>query len=592
MMNVEGGYISYFKFRRGYFLHCVFFFSMLAIFFVVISCSRNCIRERLLLAESLGEQSPDSMLALLKKLPEEEISSGDDKALFSLLTTEAGYRTGKNETDTSVIDAAVGFYSGGEDDYHEMKSFYYKGIILLNNKAYGDASLTFMEAKSAAESTGDSLWLGRIFRGIADSHDAVGSYSSSALNYAKALECFEKYPDLPYSNYALNDLARTNLYLGDFESSSQLAEKALECAEKENDPYLKSNALRILGASSLEQKEPRKALTYLSELKDMGKPYFLASDWLNLGLSRLDCGMNEAAWEADDSLLQYFPGERWLSCRLAIRNGDSDHALDLLSVIYAEQNKEIRERFSDGFNSMIEESYGLKMANTSLLLKVEKRKRWIVGIISLFLVLLVVVIYIFRSRNLRREIYHNITIADNLKEILKDKEQTLDSLDEKLKASEKLFREQELRLHKEKEEAIEKARNSLLDILSSRINTADRLCGIYYRSTSDNKSRNRIEREIEGLIDSLRLDHDSAKELEKTVNSNIDGLMERFRCEFPGLNDYEYHLYLLLVLRFSSQAICLLQGITPDKLYNRKSSLKRKLASSGKAHSDEFLGFI
>ena len=65
--------------------------------------------------------------------------------------------------------------------------------------------------------------------------------------------------------------------------------------------------------------------------------------------------------------------------------------------------------------------------------------------------------------------------------------------------------------------------------------------------------------------------------------------MADFRKELPSLKPDDYLLYLYVVVNFSSRAISILIGESLPVVYNRKSSLKRKIQQSNSPQKERFV---
>lgn len=65
--------------------------------------------------------------------------------------------------------------------------------------------------------------------------------------------------------------------------------------------------------------------------------------------------------------------------------------------------------------------------------------------------------------------------------------------------------------------------------------------------------------------------------------------MADFRTEYPILKDEDYLLFLYIVVDFSARAISILIGESLPVVYNRKSSLKRKIQQGDSNMKERFL---
>lgn len=77
-----------------------------------------------------------------------------------------------------------------------------------------------------------------------------------------------------------------------------------------------------------------------------------------------------------------------------------------------------------------------------------------------------------------------------------------------------------------------------------------------------------------------------------SANSCLDGLIDRFREDFPELNDNYVSFFTLCALGFSNNAITILQQTTISTVYNRRSKLKNAIKNSGCENSKQYLRYL
>ena len=105
-------------------LHIIIIITMACL----AACSRHYDR-RLITAESVMTEHPDSALAILQAIDSTSISSEKDRALFALLMTQALDKNHINVTDDSLITIAADYYSHQDDRHRDMLAHYYLGRV-------------------------------------------------------------------------------------------------------------------------------------------------------------------------------------------------------------------------------------------------------------------------------------------------------------------------------------------------------------------------------------------------------------------------------------------------------------------------------
>ena len=143
-----------------------------------------------------------------------------------------------------------------------------------------------------------------------------------------------------------------------------------------------------------------------------------------------------------------------------------------------------------------------------------------------------------------------------------------------------------LKVTKEDASAMQSSVNQLFE---QKFKSIDELCNTYYVYQGSQHERAKIYNNVISIISNLSKDRKTISELETFVNTYKNNLMSDFRCEFPALKDEDYLLFLYIVVDFSSRAISILIGESLPVVYNRKSSLKRKIQHSASPMKERFL---
>ncbi|MBQ3259484.1 MAG: tetratricopeptide repeat protein, partial [Alistipes sp.] len=89
--------------------------------------------------ESLMSERPDSALVVLQGIDTTQFHSAEDKALYTLLYTQAEDKNYIDALDDSKISIAVEYYKNSDDQYHNMLSYYYLARVQFNNKEYSNS---------------------------------------------------------------------------------------------------------------------------------------------------------------------------------------------------------------------------------------------------------------------------------------------------------------------------------------------------------------------------------------------------------------------------------------------------------------------
>lgn len=133
-----------------------------------------------------------------------------------------------------------------------------------------------------------------------------------------------------------------------------------------------------------------------------------------------------------------------------------------------------------------------------------------------------------------------------------------------------------------------KLRNLIDRLLSGRFSSINQILDEYYENSDSPASKtsmyNRVEKELKSLSSAK-----SMSEIESLVNDALNGIMTKFRNEFPNLNHEYSILFMLNCMGFSQKAISLLMGIKLKSIYTRRARLKERILNSEAPNKKKFL---
>ena len=95
----------------------------------VVGCSRK-VDSRLVLADSLVENRPDSAYVILRSVNPDSLSGGENRALYSLLMSQAMYKCNVRAKNDSLINIAVDYYKSTDNRANYARSLLFKGAVL------------------------------------------------------------------------------------------------------------------------------------------------------------------------------------------------------------------------------------------------------------------------------------------------------------------------------------------------------------------------------------------------------------------------------------------------------------------------------
>ncbi|MDE7466174.1 MAG: hypothetical protein K2M59_07110 [Muribaculaceae bacterium] len=116
-------------------------------------CGSGKYDERLLKAEELMDNRPDSSLHILDSLNPAALRQERDKALYALLLTMARDKNHLDPGNDSLISTAVDYFSQNKDEERLARAYHYRGRVHQLNNNYSDALLDYYNAKMTAVNT-------------------------------------------------------------------------------------------------------------------------------------------------------------------------------------------------------------------------------------------------------------------------------------------------------------------------------------------------------------------------------------------------------------------------------------------------------
>ncbi|MBD5355743.1 MAG: tetratricopeptide repeat protein [Bacteroides sp.] len=583
------------------------------------------------------KEKPDSALSMIECISPAQLTDDGEKAFYALLLTEARYMTDHVQTDDSIISIATTYYHLQDQNPLRARAYYQKGMIHTNAAEYSSAFLALMLAEETALAINDTRQLALIHRSMADTFDHMENPKTAVDYYTQSYEEFRAVNDTVYAYDELYDIARANYNATNYQTALDTLQVLLPKTEAFREqapiPYI----LKLMGDSYTELGKYNEAIHTFTRLHDEYPANMTSSSWNNLGLAYLNLGDIVKAEECEDSIKGLTETPSWLSYRLADVKHDYPKALTLLKAEYQDDNNFLIEWVSRSAEKELLDHYTTLKETTNMEKKARAMRMTLLGII---LILLAIIVYItihrLRSKNIKlindnekltednvvlneerqaltEEMAANNVIIDQLKESIDHQNTeiicmraTLLTLNEEKTAltkeiSIKKNQNQQLQsrlteaelLASARETAIVETRKKMKDALSLQSDLIDQLVKEYYDLESRKLPKNKVLDKFTEILKGLRHDNKILHQLESSVNFYLDNLMNNFRNDYPNLNDYEYDLFLFLVLEFSSKAVSVFQDTSKENFYNRKSKLIKKIQNGNtEIIAARYLNFI
>lgn len=124
---------------------------------IAVACSSPETEDRLIKAEALMKQQPDSSLSILKGIDCTRLGSDKERARYALLMSQA---LDKNYIDTTTFDVlqpAIDYYLDKGSADEKLKTCYYQGRIYQNQGNLDDAMRCFINSREYGSEAADTL---------------------------------------------------------------------------------------------------------------------------------------------------------------------------------------------------------------------------------------------------------------------------------------------------------------------------------------------------------------------------------------------------------------------------------------------------
>lgn len=444
------------------------------------------------------------------------------------------------------------------DDYGQMLKYYAQGKVECNDEDYPASIISFFNAEKIATKLNKHYTLGLIYHSVSDIYEKVSNHIEQQ-NYAK----------LAYDNFMLSGradnilngleaLAEAHYNNNDYDRCATLSQQLIEKATEINDESIKNRGLRLLSRSYIKAAKYEEAKDVILRLKSQASN-LTPQDYRNLCLSYIKTGELDSAYVYRRLAQTEEHKSLWVVIKDPETGDPIANIFDLEEPIISVDTttrKIINQNLAQTVANY--HAYGQTLQEAEL--KSERMSKFVIVVIAILLILFLSIWYHMHLKTHRKEMELKILEAENIRHILN--------------------------VTKEDASAMQQSVNQLFE---QKFKSIDELCNTYYVYQGSQNERTKIYNNVIGLISNLSKDKKTIAELEVFVNTYKNNLMSDFRAEYPMLKDEDYLLFLYIVVAFSARAISILIGESLPVVYNRKSSLKRKIQQGKSIMKERFL---
>lgn len=444
------------------------------------------------------------------------------------------------------------------DEQGLMLMYYTQGRIQCKNEDYPASLISFFKAEKIAKELNNTYILGLIYHSVSEIYEKVYNHIEQ-----------QNYAQLAYDNFLLSGrtdnilngletLAEAHYNNNDYDRCAILSQQLIEKATENDDETIKNRGLRLLSRSYIKALKYEEAKDVLLRLK--GQAIDLTpQDYRNLCLSYIRTGELDSA----NVYRRFAQTEEHKSLWVVIKDPETGkpvaNIFDLEEPIISIDTT-TRKIINQNLAQTVANFHAYEQTLQETKLKNERMSKFVIIAIAISLILFLSIWSHLHLKAHHKEMEMKMLEAENIRHILK--------------------------VTKENASAMQQSVNQLFE---QKFKSIDELCNTYYVYQGSQNERTKIYNNVIGLISNLSKDKKTIAELEVFVNTYKNNLMADFRAEYPMLKDEDYLLFLYIVVDFSARAISILIGESLPVVYNRKSSLKRKIQQGESIMKDRFL---
>lgn len=540
---------------------------LLVLSIVILSgCTSVKVKNTLKDVESYISERPDSALSVLESIERADLKGRRSEAHHALLHAMALDKNYIDVTDDSLASVAVNYYQKHGSKKYLAKALYYKGLSYYYDGKHDKAIVELSKAEPIAQIY-DSLYLGFVKVLQANIYNNNYNTFEEVVALEKALEV---YTSLKADYYI--DVAKHRL------SQAYMAEDRHDEAELLLNDLLMSGRLnermnaQVMGdyaflMGTRPDADYKKAVDYFEKTAqvDAGR-YLSKQDYWVWAYALAETGDFDRSQQIIDMLspMDSSGTAYYWQYAIARNQGMLLDALDLFEKFSDRNNEEVVQILKQSISSVQRDYYrsqyaiaDYKARNRSLLLVS-------ISVSTLFLLTLVCLFAFKHIRKKEEEKNHYIRYAEEVNR----------QLDEFRNGAYSGLQKKYISMHKAKYET--------LQILFER----------YLQSDGRADAEKLVYKKVVSLINELKKDIENTSRFDKTLDSELNGMMTNLRAEFPRLNQRYYVLFGYLALGFKSPIIAHFMGCSENAVRIIKNRLKSTIKNSDAEHKDDFLEVI
>lgn len=569
------------------------------------------IQEKLLLADKLIAEYPDSSLSVIQSIKGVNRLSGENQALYSLLLTQIMFKKHIPIESDSLIRIAANYYNESSDSLRKAWSYFYYARICKNMHEEKHALRYYQKAATAAAVTQNYKLLDLIYNYWGLLLQEKKPYDDGIEKLQKSLQYSKLNKDTLGQIYTLNDLGWSYIWKEDYKQALLYLKKGVKLTQKINNTKLLVSLYKNLGVVYYQQKKFNLALKYtnqsLSIEQDSIKksPMWFSKGDILLSLHQYDSARYYIEKVGTGNSFYSNAGYYNQLSRLEEGIGNYKKALEYRNL-YMTYSDSIEFSKEDSEIIALQKKYDYSLVENDKNKAKEAQYKaeataLVIIIISIILGGILLFFYYKKQHAKEAQLKKANEIVKQMQTQLLIKAEELEMQQKTLQQTETMLKEA---LQKEVEEktavssgqneitTLEKRQNKQREAISQK---QEKLKELIFKM-------NTIIKKIDSLnsYNELQLTKNKAEvilspqelaDLEQVIEWYYDGFASRLRKAYDQLSNDDIYLCCLLKINISSKNIVSLLNTNSDALKKRKTRLKNdkmKLSDTYKT-LDEYL---
>jgi len=544
-------------------------YLFLVFLFSIMGCSHTS--EKLVQAEKIMENNPDSALAILHSVKPTIFTSASDKALYALLYSKAENKIGIIPSSDSLINRAIEYYDESEPRSAGY-AWFLKSRFSQNYEDKKQQVSALMRAEEYAAQSGDNKLRAIILSDKAELYYSQQKYDSALVCYKHAAISFQAAHDTYNTIICLLRIGDIFIYKANTDSAIVYNKIAEKLAIKLQNPALTSTIYRTFGRFYSIKNNYQQALYFYrkvpitnSSLYDESKDLLLADAYLNT--NRLDSAtyyLNRINEHQNDN--SYY-AELWM--KINKKKGNYKQAL-----FYSQRVTTINDLLSkinlDISFAGLEKKYTyqhLQLKNQHLTLR---NRSYIIMLLiaSLFVGILSFSFLWWRNQTRKREIKAQQQLIDQEHKLLEEETANLKLVEQQLE-KEKLLLDKETANNKLMEQQLKMQQILYLNMEQYRQYAHKKKESTHPASPVDNLAF------YDELITCMDLEY-----------NNISC---RLKAVFQELNERDILICCLILAGFDSGMMASILDMQVDSINKRRYRIRTKMNIESELNMAEYL---